>query len=465
MQFKEAMKMMGLGDFLHWCAWFIEFLVIFLLMAIILIVGWKFGHIFEYSHVGMLFLVYLVYALAFATFCFLLSSIFSKSATASIFILLLWSASFVPYFLTYRQSTRSMKYLSGLSLNTAMFYFIDILYNREALQQGVRLGNFYDPVWFEDNISVADCVQMFTIDWLIYAIFAWYMNKVFPGQYGIPAKWYFPFAGLCKFSVEPRPIHGTFQPAENVEKGPEGKLAAIKIIALTKIYTNTTVGLDGVTMDVFDNEITVLLGENGAGKSTLLSVLTGLYPPTNGTALVNSFDIRSHMDLIHESLGVCPQHNILFDALTVEEHLLFFSKLKGCPSAAAQYEATKYIQQLDMKEKADEPVKTLPMGMKRRLCLAIALCGDSKVVLADEPTAGMDPVARKAVWDLLQVEKATRIIILSTHIMEEADVLADRVAILQSGKLKCYGTPGFLKTLYGGAKFKLVGRDGKERRF
>lgn len=455
MQFKEAMKMMGLGDFLHWCAWFIEFVVIFMVMAIVMICGWKISNVFAYSNVGILIAVFLAYGVAFSTFCFMLSSIFSNSATATIFVLLIWCVSFVPYYLTWNDRLIH-KYLAGLSLNTAMFFFIDILYNREALEEGVKPQNYSEPVWFEHNVSVADCVYMLLVDFFLYSLIAWYLNKVFPGPYGIPARWYFPFEGCFRLNKNIRPVYGTFESGANYENGPEGKQPSIKVVGLTKIYSNATVGLDGITMNIFDNEITVLLGENGAGKSTLLSVLTGLYPPTNGTAIISDFDIRSHMDLIHESLGVCPQHNILFNLLTVEEHLVFFSKLKGCRMAEARYEASKYITQLDMREKAEALVETISMGMKRRLCLAIALCGDSKVILADEPTTGMDPIARKAVWDLLQVEKSTRIIVMSTHNMEEADVLADRVAILQSGKLKCYGSPKFLKNLYGGAKFKLV---------
>lgn len=455
MQFKMTMKMMGLGDFLHWCAWFIEFVFVFMVMALVMICGWKLGGVFAHSNVGLLFLVYMTYAIVLATFCFLLSSFFSKSATASIFILIIWCMTFVPYYINIKNS-KSYQYMAGLSFNTAMFYFIDILYNREALEQGIQPENYYEPVWFEKKIGLVDCIYMLILDFVIYAIIAWYLNKIFPGNYGIPAKWYFPFDGILNLNSEIRPVFGTFESGDNFEKGPEGQQPAIRVIGLTKIYSNASVGLDSVNMNMYDNEITVLLGENGAGKSTFLSVLTGLFPPTNGTAIMNKFDIRTHMDLIHESLGVCPQQNILFDLLTVEEHLLFFSKLKGCRTAEAKYESTKYITQLDMKEIANARVGSISMGMKRRVCLAIALCGDSKVVLCDEPTAGMDPLARKGVWDLLQVEKASRIIVLSTHIMDEADVLADRVAILQRGKLKCYGTPTFLKNLYGGSKFKLV---------
>lgn len=453
MQLSEAMKMMGLGDFLHWCAWFLEFVFVFMAITLVMVMVWKFGRIFPYSHLGLMFSLFIVYAMAFASFCFLISSLFNKSDTATIFVLLIWCLSFVPYFLAWNSSL-SVKYLAGLSLNTAVYFFIDILYNYESLEQGVQPRNFHDPPWFEHNISVADCFQMLAIDFALYTLLAWYLSNVFPGRYGIPVKWYFPLSVFFRYSA--LPVAGTFESGENFEKGPEGKLATIKIIGLTKIYSNATVGLDAVNMNVYNNEITVLLGENGAGKSTLLSVLTGLYPPTTGTATINDYDIRDHMDFIHESLGVCPQTDILFNLLTVEEHLIFFSKLKGCGYAEAKYEANKYITQLDLTDKTNTLVRSLSLGMKRKLCLAIALCGDSKIVLADEPTSGMDPNSRKAVWDLLQVEKYNRLILMSTHNMEEADVLADRVAILNNGKLTCYGTPKFLKDLYGGSQYKLV---------
>lgn len=160
-----------------------------------------------------------------------------------------------------------------------------------------------------------------------------------------------------------------------------------------------------LSLNMYNNQITVLLGHNGAGKTTTMSMLTGMFPPTSGTALVGGFDIRTDMDGVRSSLGLCPQHNILFDDLTVKEHLYFFSKLKGLRNKAIDDEISKYVNLLELDNKTDAKSSTLSGGMKRKLCVGMALCGDSKVVMLDEPTAGMDPSARRALWDLLQKQK------------------------------------------------------------
>ena len=199
----------------------------------------------------------------------------------------------------------------------------------------------------------------------------------------------------------------------------------------------------------FPGEITTLLGHNGAGKTTTMSVLTGLYSPTAGEATVGGHSIKGGMDRVRESLGLCPQHNMLFEDLTVREHFVFFGMLKGMAKSAAEAEGSKYITMLNLEPKRNVNVTSLSGGMKRKVNLGIALIGDSKVVMLDEPTSGMDPEARRGMWDLLTSLKKDRTILLTTHFMEEADVLGDRIAIMARGKVQCYGSPFFLKQRLG----------------
>lgn len=155
------------------------------------------------------------------------------------------------------------------------------------------------------------------------------------------------------------------------------------------------------------------------GKTTTMSMLTGMLVPTSGSAIINGKDIRSETNGARASLGLCPQHNILFDELTVREHIVFFSKLKGLDSQEIKEEVEKYVKLIDLMPKINSLSKTLSGGMKRKLCVCIALCGRSKVVLLDEPTSGMDPASRRALWDMLREEKHGRTILLSTHFMDE----------------------------------------------
>lgn len=150
-----------------------------------------------------------------------------------------------------------------------------------------------------------------------------------------------------------------------------------------------------------------------------MSMLTGMMVPTSGTATINGKDIRREIGGARASLGLCPQHNILFDELTVREHIIFFSQLKGLDSKEVKEEVEKFVKLIDLMPKINSLSKTLSGGMKRKLCVCIALCGRSKVVLLDEPTSGMDPASRRALWDMLREEKRGRTLLLSTHFMDE----------------------------------------------
>eukprot|EP01137_Pigoraptor_chileana_P031716 Opistho-2@19977 len=184
--------------------------------------------------------------------------------------------------------------------------------------------------------------------------------------------------------------------------------------------------------------------------STTIALLTGLFTPTSGDAIVHGSRITQDMDAVRASLGLCPQTNVLFEALTVEEHLTFFCRLKGVTHKdAVAAEVDAMVADLNLAEKRRSRAHTLSGGMKRKLCVGIALIGGSKFVLLDEPTAGMDPQARRDTWDLIIKNRHGRTIVLTTHHMDEADVLGDRIAIMAGGRLQCAGSPLFLKAAFG----------------
>ena len=171
----------------------------------------------------------------------------------------------------------------------------------------------------------------------------------------------------------------TLSNAEFVEEEPIGLKAGVQIKGLTKEYHRDKLAVNNIHLNMYESQITVLLGHNGAGKSTTMSVLTGLFPPTTGTALVNGFDIRKDIQSVRGSLGLCPQHDILFDELTVEEHLDFFCKLKGYPAQLVRAETDRMVKALQLDHKRKAMSSTLSGGMKRKLSVGIALCGESKV--------------------------------------------------------------------------------------
>jgi len=200
-----------------------------------------------------------------------------------------------------------------------------------------------------------------------------------------------------------------------------------------------------------------LLGPNGAGKTTLVSILCGMTKSTSGFALIDGLDIRTQMSQVHRVLGLCPQHDIFWSDLTVEEHLLFYSRLKGYThNEKAHVHEIARMMGLGVPH-VTKKVSELSGGMKRRLSIAIAMVGDSQLILLDEPTTGLDPETRRSMWDVINANKEGRSIIITTHNMEEAEVLCGKIAIMTLGRLKCFGSPLYLKNKFGsGYKLSLT---------
>ncbi|CAN0071849.1 unnamed protein product, partial [Laminaria digitata] len=192
-------------------------------------------------------------------------------------------------------------------------------------------------------------------------------------------------------------------------------------------------------------------------------MLTGMIPVTSGCAFVAGRDVNGDMSNIRRSLGVCPQHDILYPDLTVREHLRMYAVLKGVPRSQLQQAIKTTLQDVGLTEKEGELTATLSGGQKRKLSVGIALIGGSKVVFLDEPTSGMDPHSRRFTWDLIRKNRDGRVIVLTTHFMDEADLLGDRVAIMADGALRCCGSSLFLKNHYGVGYNLTIVRDFKER--
>lgn len=343
--------------------------------------------------------------------------------------------------------------------NSAIGFGFKLIMRHESTGFGLQWSNLFEPASQDDTFTVGSTLVMLLVDAVLYLLIALYVEKVFPGEFGIPERWYFPVSPgfWCKNS-KVTSLEDDFDASmekKNFEPEPEDKKAGIQIRNLRKVFDNKKAAVQGLNLNMYEDQITVLLGHNGAGKTTTMSMLTGMIPSTSGTALIDGKDIRNNIDGVRESLGLCPQHNILFDELTVAEHIKFFSRLKGLKGKDIEAEIKKYTELLELTDKRNAQSHTLSGGMKRKLSVGIALSGNSKVVLLDEPTSGMDPSARRALWDLLIKEKDNRTLLLSTHFMDEADVLGDRIAIMADGDLKCVGSPFFLKKRFG-AGYRLV---------
>ncbi|KAG5537228.1 hypothetical protein RHGRI_024616 [Rhododendron griersonianum] len=201
----------------------------------------------------------------------------------------------------------------------------------------------------------------------------------------------------------------------------------------------------GLWVNIPKGQLFCLLGPNGAGKTTTINCLTGISPATGGDALVHGHSIRSSvgMSSIQKLIGVCPQFDVLWDALSAEEHLYLFANIKGMPVASIKLAVEKSLAEVKLTYAAKGRASGYSGGMKRCLSLAIALIGDPKL------TTGTDPINRKHVWDIIDNAKKGRAIILTTHSMEEADILSDRIGIVAKGTLRCIGNSMQLKSKFG----------------
>jgi ABC-2 type transport system ATP-binding protein len=223
-------------------------------------------------------------------------------------------------------------------------------------------------------------------------------------------------------------------------------MRAIEVDHLTKKFGDFT-AVNGISFHVEENEIFGLLGPNGAGKTTLIRMLTTLTPPTSGRALVGGCDIVDDPNGVRQSMGVIPQALTSDPELTAEENLTIHAKLYGVPKAAREQLIPELLAAVELEKFRYALVRTFSGGMRRRLEIARGLMHSPKILFLDEPTTGLDPVSRTNVWEMIRRLRQERklSILLTTHYMDEADKLCDRIAIVDHGGLKALDSPSRLK--------------------
>ena len=224
-------------------------------------------------------------------------------------------------------------------------------------------------------------------------------------------------------------------------------MADVEVDQLSK-YFGDFCAVNGLSFSVDHGEVFGLLGPNGAGKSTLIRMLTTLVPPSGGTARINGFDIVRAANDVRQCIGVIPQAMTSDLDLSAEENMSIFAKLYGIPRERRRRTIHDLLEAVDLGQWADKPVKMFSGGMRRRLEIARGLVHEPKIFFLDEPTTGLDPVSRVAVWEMLRKIKRQRdlTILITTHYMDEADKLCDRIAIVDHGELKALDSPLKLKT-------------------
>uniref|UniRef100_A0A7N8X229 P-type phospholipid transporter n=1 Tax=Mastacembelus armatus TaxID=205130 RepID=A0A7N8X229_9TELE len=466
---KETMRIMGLNNGILWLSWFISSLIPLLISAGLLVMLLKMGNLLPYSDSGVVFLFLGSFGVVTIMQCFLISTLFSRANLAAACGGIIYFTLYLPYVLCVAWQDYVgfgakvvVSLLSPVAFGFGCEYFA--LFEEQGV--GIQWSNLLASPLEEDSYNLTTSICLMLFDAVLYGIMTWYIEAVFPGQYGIPRSWYFPFTktywcGEKENKNISTPLSKGNAEAVCIEEEPSHIEPGVYIENLVKVYSHgNKLAVDGLSLRFYEGQITSFLGHNGAGKTTTMSILTGLFPPTSGTAYILGKDIRTELSTIRQNLGVCPQHNVLFSMLTVEEHIWFYACLKGLPEEKVKAEMEQIVNDVGLPHKRKSRTSTLSGGMQRKLSVALAFVGGSKVVILDEPTAGVDPYARRGIWDLLLKYRQGRTILLSTHHMDEADILGDRIAIISHGKLCCVGSSLFLKTHLGtGYYLTLVKRD------
>ncbi|KAH0691725.1 hypothetical protein KY290_019919 [Solanum tuberosum] len=473
------MKMHGLGDGPYWLisyAYFLFVASIYMLCFVIFgsLVGLKFFLLNDYA---IQFVFYFIYINLQESLAFLVAAFFSNVQAATVigyimvFVNGLLSSFLFQFFLQDETFSRGwiivMELYPGFSLFRGFYEFSQYSFKGNYLgTDGMRWKDLSD-----DKNGMKEVLIIMLVQWLVFLVLAYYIDQITSSGKD-------PLFFLRNFRKKPSPSSrkhsfrrqgskvfvqmekpDVAQERERVEQLLESSTGhAVICDNLEKVYPGKDgnpekFAVRGLSLALPQGECFGMLGPNGAGKTTFINMMIGLIKPSSGTAYAQDMDIQTDMDMIYTNMGVCPQHDLLWEILTGREHLLFYGRLKNLKGADLTQAVEESLKSVNLFHGgvADKKAGKYSGGMKRRLSVAISLIGDPKVVYMDEPSTGLDPSSRSNLWNVIKRAKQDRAIILTTHSMEEAEHLCDRLGIFVDGSLQCIGNPKELKARYGGS--------------
>ncbi|KAL1427721.1 hypothetical protein MTO96_017157 [Rhipicephalus appendiculatus] len=462
---KEMLRLVGVNDWVYWAShylssFFMHLIIVTLMLLFMCVKRNEQGRAFiQLSDPLLLFVILMFFCSQCLVHGMFLSLFFANPHSAVAGALLYWTCSCVVPFLFlehagglgYYYIARSDKLYTSIFPGMSLHWSFRVLERFEKfVPHGANWRNFYDRVATPDNVTLAEIVFVgFMFDCFL-GVLIWYLDNVIAFGPGIPKSYLFPFKmsyWVPTITSAPPPSR-TPGETNNFQNEPMDQPVTINLVRSSKDYDGV-VAVDDVCLRIFDNQITVLLGHNGAGKSTLLNMITGFVPSSSGEVLVNGYDIMTCTRDARQSMGYCAQYNVLFEDLTVEEHVMFFAIVKGVPLRKARQEVFNLLQDTSLFIHRTVLAVDLSPGLQRRLCTALAIVGKPKVVILDEPTTNTDSDGRREIWELLLNLRRTTCVLLTTQHLDEADVLGDRVAIMANGRIRCAGSPMFLKQRFG----------------
>eukprot|EP00210_Caulerpa_lentillifera_P000918 g888.t1 len=505
---KQALRTMGMLDSAYWSSWAVWEISLNLFTSLLNVV---FGLIFQFkffleNNFFLVFLLLFLFQLSMVGVGFVMASLISRVVVATLIGFMIFITGWVTFTVQQFDIPYSSQYFgdymyitvlftmmpwnvfmkgvndlsqatsnsenTGLDFSQRFSYCRDERGNEECENEAASSRDYIDC---ECVLPLGDLYWILLVLFIGYILLAMYIEKVIPNEYGVRLDPWFIFDPRYWGYKLPRLHRSAFRMMEVKESAENGsdpdveeehqKMKAsigeegipisqsrpVELFGLQKRFSRSFFAIKGSWFAIDQGELFCLLGPNGAGKTTTINCLTGALPPDGGAAFIygESITETGGMDAIRAMMGVCPQFDVLWKDLTGDEHLIIFGFVKGIPAKNVPSEAEELLRKTALTHASNQRAGTYSGGMKRRLSVAIALLGNPKIVFLDEPTTGMDPISRRYVWDIIESAKPGRAIVLTTHSMEEADILGDRISIMAKGNVRAIGSSIRLKQRFG----------------
>ena len=484
----DMMSVFGVGVVENWTSWVCTYYIMLIPTVILTVVLLKTTQVLPQSNPFVILLVLLSHNISLMTLALLISIPFKRATLAATAVgmiyLLLYFIVPLFQFLSFEIPKWTL-ILSQLFTPTTLGVFFAETIEYELKRHGIQWSNLAQSP-YETGFAIPLISLVFIIiHTIVYFPLAVYLYEVVVGVYGKRKPFYYIFLpsywigkekwdkcrtkklqnshedeiGLWNTSAE---NNGDISepPSEENETNNE---SGVVIDQISKDYWSGMFykkkklqALKSISLNLYEGQITVLLGHNGAGKTTLMMILSGIFRQTKGNITIFGHSLEEERKRLQlDTIGLCPQHNILFPEFSVMEHFYFYGSLRGMSVSKIRKESSHLLATMRLTEDKNKRTGTLSGGMARKLSVCLAFLGSPRLVILDEPTAGVDPSSRAEIWDFLATEKAKRCILLSTHHMDEAEVLSDRIALIDHGHLLCVGTLQYLKS-YFNLRYSLV---------
>jgi len=457
---KVGLLMAGTHPTLFWLSWLILYIVICFFISLVVTIIFQFTGTFTNVNPVIMFLVLFLYGLSCCNFSFVVSTFFNKTKTAGTTIGIFFT---IIAYGNYTLSVISMKVKKILSLFICQMAVGSFIYEADEMENRFEKLTFSNL--FKTN-AVFFLISLIINNILYFglALFIDNLTLNFKRNVKIPEEEVneinekdiqedYNAKNGEKCMVEVSQVFKVFSKKKNTDDDTE-----VDLKEKSKKKKGKFLAVNNVSFKVYQNEIFAILGHNGAGKTTLISIMIGLLKASQGDVFFDGLSISKDINTIRKNFGVCAQTNTIFESLTVEDHIKFYAELKN-----VTVDVDEVLRDIDLIHQKKLKASKLSGGQKRKLCIGMATLGNPKYIFLDEPTTGLDPLSRRKIWDLLIKKKEGRVIFLTTHYMDEADILADRKLILSKGKIRCLGTSLFLKNHFNMNYDLVVETNDKDR--